>query len=47
LIYLSHENFAFFQFMGDRIGTQGVIDMLHTMPTTPIAQTAALAAVPD
>ena len=48
LIYLSHETFAFFQFMGDRIGAKALIDMLHQMPTTPTysAQTAALAAVP-
>ncbi len=48
LIYMSHETFAFFQFMGDRIGVNGVIDMLHEMPTTPTyaAQMAALAAVP-
>ncbi len=45
---MSHETFAFFQFMGDRIGVNGLIDMLHQMPTTPTysAQTAALAAVP-
>ena len=48
LINMSHENFAFFQFMGDRIGPEGVIDLLHGMPTTTTysAQTAALAAVP-
>jgi len=48
LTYMSHENFAFFQFMGDRIGAEGVIALLHSMPTTPTfsAQTAALAAVP-
>jgi hypothetical protein len=45
---MSYENFVFFQFLGNRIGPDGVIDMLRTMPTTPgrDAQLAALAAVP-
>jgi hypothetical protein len=48
LTNMSYENFAFFQFMGNRIGPRGVIAMLRTMPTTPgrDAQLAALAAVP-
>ena len=49
LMKMDYENFAFFQFMGNRISPVGVIAMLRTMPTTPglAAQLAALAAVPD
>ena len=48
LTNLSYENFAFFQFLGNRIGAEGVIAMLRSMPTTPGRETqlAALAAVP-
>lgn len=48
LIGMEYENFAFFQFLGNRIGSSGVIAMLQSMPTTPgrAAQRAALAAVP-
>ena len=48
LTSMGHENFAFFQFMGNSISPEGVIDMLAHMPTTPglDAQVAALAAVP-
>ncbi|TFH66927.1 MAG: hypothetical protein E4G90_01005 [Gemmatimonadales bacterium] len=48
LTNLSYENFAFFQFLGNRVGADGVIAMLRTMPTTPGrgAQLAALAAYP-
>ena len=49
LTNMSYGNFAFFQFMGNRIHPEGVIAMLRTMPTIPglDAQIAALAAVPD
>ena len=45
---MKYENFAFFQFIGNRIGPEGVIAMLRTMPTSPglDAQLAALAAIP-
>ncbi|MCJ7513231.1 MAG: DUF6055 domain-containing protein [Anaerolineales bacterium] len=45
---MDYQNFVFFQFLGNRIGPDGVIAMLRTMPTTPgrDAQLAALAAVP-
>lgn len=48
LTNMSYENFAFFQFLGNRIGADGVIAMLRRMPTGPgrAAQLAALAAVP-
>ena len=48
LTNLSYENFAFFQFLGNRIGPEGIIAMLRSMPTTPglDLQVAALAAVP-
>lgn len=48
LTNMTYENFAFFQFLGNRIGPVGVIVMLTTMPTAPgmDAQVAALAAVP-
>ncbi|MDX9992506.1 MAG: hypothetical protein RBS68_10705 [Anaerolineales bacterium] len=47
LTKMTYENFAFFQFLGNRIGPAGVISMLATMPTTPgsEAQLAALAAI--
>ena len=45
---MSYENFAFFQFMGNRVGPEGVIRMMRTLPTSPgvDAQLAALAAIP-
>jgi hypothetical protein len=45
---MSYENFAFFQFMGNRLGPEGVINLMRTMPTSPgvDAQLEALAAVP-
>ena len=45
---MNYQNFVFFQFLGNRIGRDGVIAMLRTMPTTPgrDSQLAALAAVP-
>ena len=45
---MSYENFAFFQFMGNRIGPEGVIRLMRTLPTSPgvDAQLAALAAIP-
>lgn len=48
LTNMTYENFAFFQYMGNSIGSEGVIAMLRTMPTTPglDAQLAALSAVP-
>ncbi len=44
---MSYENFVFFQSMGNRVGPEGVIAMLSTMPTAPgpDLQLAALAAV--
>jgi hypothetical protein len=48
LTSMGHENFAFFQFMGNKISPEGVIEMLGNMPTTPglDLQVAALAATP-
>jgi hypothetical protein len=48
LMEMDYENFAFFQFLGNRIDPEGVIAMLRTMPITPgrVAQITALAAVP-
>ena len=47
LIHLSYENFAFFQFLGNQVGPEGVLSVLRTMPVTPgaRAQMVALAAV--
>jgi hypothetical protein len=46
---MSYENFAFFQFLGGRIGPIALIAMLSDMPTHPGRdfQIAALAAVPE
>ena len=46
---MSYENFAFFQFLGSRIGPIALIAMLRDMPTHPGRdfQLAALAAVPE
>jgi hypothetical protein len=48
LTNMDYENFVFFQFMGNRIGPDGVIFILGGMPTSlgREAQLAALAAVP-
>jgi hypothetical protein len=48
LTSMSYQNFAFFQFLGNRIGPERVLEMIETMPTTPglDLQIAALAAVP-
>ncbi len=47
LTNMDYENYVFFQFMGNRIGPDGVIAMLRSMPTTHgrEAQIAALSAV--
>ncbi|MEX2160275.1 MAG: hypothetical protein WD751_00010 [Anaerolineales bacterium] len=46
---MSYENFAFFQFLGSRIGPIALIALLTDMPTHPGRdfQVAALAAVPE
>ncbi len=34
LLDLKYENFLFFQYLGNRLGNQGVVDMLRKMPTS-------------
>ncbi len=48
LTRMTYENFAFFQFLGNRAGPNGVIAFLRQMPDTPGAdrQLAALSAIP-
>jgi hypothetical protein len=49
LVEMAYENAVFFQFLGSRLGNDGVLRVLRTMPTSEgeAAQLAALAAVPD
>lgn len=49
LTSMTYENFIFFQYLGNRLGPEGVIEFLHTMPTEAgkDKQLAALAAFPE